>query len=688
MAVDQFFNSSSSSVSVCQSLAAEKWGTYAVELPWVCNNVTYGDLTWGGLFCYPFWDYAPLNYLLLMVVVYAIRMHSLMEARRWKAEWRSQKPSQSFDLLPQSGKFPAPAGERLLPVEETKPSIPPGNDQSSSCCPGLCKIADGVGQIVAFLVNHIFRFLVQLFQWWVCAIILLVLCICGQGIELNQKFHLWNAMVVPHFNGTKSIKPDEFNEIPDRLAWFSMYSLVAIVLIYAVSIVCILAQVLVHEGSAVYRDCWSFFSLDGSSFLSQPRDVTVQVLLLPMVYSCLALRSVSCIWFSIAGKFPGALACDHFDDNWQKISWNSTDAQNVLLEVYEANFALADVYEAWALFQFARLLASVLGKKLEDYNEEQHVQALQDLITIDVRIFWIVGYVTAVIRIATTWTRWRLGFDLCKAAPVVCVLSPYLVGANWCVSSVAIYNLVSVEHRFHDVKKVRKFGPLLKFWSIKLMVMVSFWSGLFIDNSFMRQLFELNAFESKLLDASLRIYAMGLVTILNVAAWFPCAGWVKLLDEDEGLGGSVRSFKGRDLEHIPPGTISLVLELFEYCEKPSDFDAKVFEDVEKIIDGLSRDELARTFYLGSQIGWAAPSNYSIQALRKREHEDHREQAWYRWSDSPGGRKVSQRDEEDVEASRQRRAVWWSTEDEQRDYLKLHLRGFYPDLARIRETSSM
>merc|ERR1719253_2499557 len=107
------------------------------------------------------------------------------------------------------------------------------------------------------------------------------------------------------------------------------------------------------------------------------------------------------------------------------------------------------------------------------------IKAFEGLLTTDVAVFVFVELVSACYKIGRVWAFWRLGIDVCKDYPLACTLDPYLLGANWCVSSIAIYNIIIIEERFHELEGMRKFGPRLKFYSIKVMVLVSFWSGLF-----------------------------------------------------------------------------------------------------------------------------------------------------------------------------------------------------------------
>merc|ERR1711924_194784 len=202
---------------------------------------------------------------------------------------------------------------------------------------------------------------------------------------------------------------------------------------------------------------------------------------------------------------------------------NSTDARQVQLDVFECNFAVADMYEAWALYRFGKMISKVLQPLLRKKIKTEVAKAFEGLLLVDVASFVLVCVAGSCYKIALTWAKWRLGIDVCDSYPPVCSIQPYIVGANWATSSVAIFNLFTIETKFHHVPNMHEFGPRLKFYSIKLIVFVSFWGGLIM--TILRDLVGLTALEAKLFDASLRIYIMAIVAFLHVFAWWPWTRW-------------------------------------------------------------------------------------------------------------------------------------------------------------------
>jgi len=511
------------------------------------------------------------------------------------------------------------------------------------------------------------RSVLQIFQWWVILLIFLWALLAGDLYEIEGEYHLIDAVFRPLLHGQPRVKPAAFDGIPDWLAFFSIYSLVALIVIYVVATVCILLQLINHVTGTVATNARRCMGGDGSAMMSMPRDTATQVLLLPMVYGFLSIRSVVCMWQSVSGKFPAPLTCTHWSvSDRREVPTSAAQIREVLVEVYDSNFALADMYEAWSLFMFARMVAGVLEPELKKKIKPQVIQAFKGLLVIDVFVFVLVASASAVIRIGLTWTKWRLGIDMCKVNPALCLFSPYLVGANWCVSSIAIYNLIVIEFRFHDLEMMKKFGPRLKFWAIKLMVLVSFWSDLAMG---LLQLFlHLDADEAKILDSSFRIFVMAFVSMLNIAAWWPWNRWYHMVNARDASDKKDGNGKLTDIgvpDDVPPGTISLVKELLEnFCDDLTDDKIQNIEFVNGIIDDLNEDQLSRVLSLGSQIGWVVPSKFA--ELQNQSGIEVR-----------GGLFSSPAKIYEAEGLR-RKALFLCGHAEQKNALKQHLRGFYPD----------
>jgi len=139
----------------------------------------------------------------------------------------------------------------------------------------------------------------------------------------------------------------------------------------------------------------------------------------------------------------------------------------VVLWRYETCFYVADLFEAWALYQFGRLALDLIG---ETYMRNQPSREL-------LRSHEAVQ--------ALTWLG-TITFVLVCLAQTACSLLPYMGGsgekldlvmmsfqvAGFFASGAAIYNVYVVERAFHD--QLLKCSPVLKFLSVKILVSLAF----------------------------------------------------------------------------------------------------------------------------------------------------------------------------------------------------------------------
>merc|ERR1712196_599269 len=162
------------------------------------------------------------------------------------------------------------------------------------------------------------------------------------------------------------------------------------------------------------------------------------------------------------------------------------------LQLYESNFKVADLYEAWALYVFAELVTRVIRKEMligfkhmNDDLKDIQASAASDRLRKDWGIFsettlqqqdsvskvtiqgiyWFVFMCVA--QSGYTLALLNLGFE--KPSETV---NCYLVGAGFIASSAAIGNVVGVEQKFH--KQLEAFKPFEKFLGAKILVSFSF----------------------------------------------------------------------------------------------------------------------------------------------------------------------------------------------------------------------
>lgn len=140
---------------------------------------------------------------------------------------------------------------------------------------------------------------------------------------------------------------------------------------------------------------------------------------------------------------------------------------------YETCFYVADLFEAWALYQFGRIMLDLIG---ESYDRRGTGEELRSSHAAVQSLVWL-GTIT---------------FVLVCCAQTACSLLPYLHGgavvedrlqlimtsfqvAGFFTSGAAIYNVFIVERAFH--RQLAGCSPVLKFLSVKILVSLSFFQG-------------------------------------------------------------------------------------------------------------------------------------------------------------------------------------------------------------------
>eukprot|EP00928_Gymnodinium_smaydae_P043100 TRINITY_DN28958_c0_g1_i1.p1 TRINITY_DN28958_c0_g1~~TRINITY_DN28958_c0_g1_i1.p1 ORF type:complete len:620 (-),score=92.15 TRINITY_DN28958_c0_g1_i1:190-2049(-) len=560
------------------------------SVPIICDGVSKGDRTVFGLICWPFWDYDAAQILVFFGAVFCLRRYAFKSRRSWKTkEFVRRYERESLSNSSSSLSFTSlgsPVGARVTPLLS--------NAEQKSI----------LDRTFHFTCRNVRRMVLQIFQWWVFALGLLIFLLFT---EIFYVISLYDAQIDSglHIRSSLNIKGT-----PVWLQRFAVYSYVALILVYVISLLCIILQVLTHFTSQVLR-CGILFE-SGFAMMTLTRDTSMQVLLLPMVYGLVSAKNVTGTLMVLTNMSTPALECWH---------WSSAQSSQILSDVYDSNFALGDMYEAWALCCFAAMLAKVLREELQQKIRLEVFHAFQHLLLIDVNVFNLVAATGAIYSISITWIKFRLGYDVCADYPSVCSLQPYLVAANWCVSSIAIYNLFTIEEKFANLQSMQVFRPRLKFFSIKLMVFVAFWMTFVMK--IIRDACKLNDDEGKLLDASLRIYVMAIVAVLHIWAWWPWMSWYHMLDTmEEKLARekmqhrhlkrtkSILDHVG--VKHVPPGTTRLVKELLRGLCKDSKNgepleDPSNFLEVRQKIEELDEKALQLVLHRGSQFGWSIPA---------------------------------------------------------------------------------
>jgi len=252
------------------------------------------------------------------------------------------------------------------------------------------------------------------------------------------------------------------------------------------------------------------FDEDLRWYPSFSHDLAMQVVALPLMYGTFALDSVLEMLRLLTGDqfrhIPEWRISRDCLGEWSRM-------QLITDQAYQTNTQLADLYEAWALRCFGTLCFVLVGRQI---NREvptvkyilstikSHLESvstaasgdrsilddvkiltdprnslfkpLQQTSRIGVRVFvWTYALKSMYLLVLTLLGK--LDLQLCgeggKFKPA-CSLMPYLDGACFLASTLAIYNIVVFEHNLSSILKEGYFRPFEKFLGVKVMVSICF----------------------------------------------------------------------------------------------------------------------------------------------------------------------------------------------------------------------
>jgi len=238
---------------------------------------------------------------------------------------------------------------------------------------------------------------------------------------------------------------------------------------------------------------------------SHSHDLAMQVVAMPEVYGVLALDSVMVMMQLVTGQaFSTVTAPGHAAHAMAR------RVTHMSLMTYHSNMEVADLYEAWALRHFGRLCLMRIGRRIR-----REVPLLQRMIERDrkelvpggatelevlenpeaclfkpleattgmgLKVFvYTYGIKSTYILLLTILSGEPFLIDLTKVFPAAGSLVPCVQGAAFLASTIAIYNLVVLEHSFKHLLKTAGFTPILKFWGVKALVSITFIQRLLMD---------------------------------------------------------------------------------------------------------------------------------------------------------------------------------------------------------------
>jgi len=259
-------------------------------------------------------------------------------------------------------------------------------------------------------------------------------------------------------------------------------------------------------------------------------DAAILIIALPVVYSLMCFKSVSRMWMICANWTGGGLH-DVVDFN-NHHSWIGRLV--VCQNMYKTNFMVADVYEAWALYQFAWLTLEVIStqrtKRKDAASADGSVdidhsqQGIEALTMQGIYLFIIGCLLEAAYYLFTTSVEAFFGAAALKFTIATTRIKEqvhfFFLGVGSIASSAAIGNVVTVELTFHSL--LEEFRPAGKFWSTKILVSIAFLQSLLL---YVPPFNNLSTTEANLFYASMLCVECFGVSLLHWFAWPSDEGW-------------------------------------------------------------------------------------------------------------------------------------------------------------------
>jgi hypothetical protein len=275
-------------------------------------------------------------------------------------------------------------------------------------------------------------------------------------------------------------------------------------------------------------------------------DRCIQILALPAVYGLMSMKSVIRTWQIINNS---AINGGGLYNSW-------TSRMEFLSSMYETNFMVADLYESWALYQFAELALAILEEgfekrelKLESTMNKEKKEASKDgqtsatekdieeglagalkdyeKLAESVNQLTVQGIYSFVVTclIQSTWsliyTSMAYEGDLTPETQESILAAKdkikfFFLGMGTVASSAAIGNIVVLEESFGDRLKKAEFFPSLKFWGTKILVSLAFLQSLVL---YLPPFNGWTATQQNLLYSSMLCLECFLVALLHYKAW-------------------------------------------------------------------------------------------------------------------------------------------------------------------------
>mmetsp|Transcript_32005 Transcript_32005/g.75018 ORF Transcript_32005/g.75018 Transcript_32005/m.75018 type:complete len:505 (-) Transcript_32005:190-1704(-) len=257
-------------------------------------------------------------------------------------------------------------------------------------------------------------------------------------------------------------------------------------------------------------------------------DRVLNILAVPPVYGVMVFAALVHLYYVTTSELQAAV------DRGDRVA-NSADAHKAV-SAFESLIYIADLYEAWALYQFGQLTCDVLERSLAAHDAEdaaasaeagashQHPALTAHMAFQAVsKVMWVGAWLFIAVCLAQAgWALVQWFFGDPSAASFEDSLSKFTY-AGLVASAAAIYNVHIVESSFGHY--IPGYMPFIKFLSVKLLVFFSFWQGYCLRALNFVGILSFSSVEIKLLQAALLMFECLLGSLVHIWAWDYREGW-------------------------------------------------------------------------------------------------------------------------------------------------------------------
>lgn len=252
---------------------------------------------------------------------------------------------------------------------------------------------------------------------------------------------------------------------------------------------------------------------------SLPHDLSIQVVSLPLVYSLMSFKSVLRCYMVMTGSQARVVDVESFHK-----------AEDTLDQMYDANYAIAELYESWAIMCFCSLciwkVKMVSEESHWDRNARRLFKPLRSVTLIGVYSFVIVMGLEAIYKLLLSASKESFGYDICSGGFIgktFCSFKSWQDGAAFVVSSQALYNIVVFETSLE--RWLEQFEPKWKFVGAKILVSIAFLQTFILQLVLVDLLGILSVEQQKLAYSSLITIQCFPIALLHAKAWDHRADW-------------------------------------------------------------------------------------------------------------------------------------------------------------------